>query len=191
MKVQYWLTLILAYGIATAAWGQQPAAQPPEPAGGEPSLVATMQFIQARLNEQGKVNWVTSQHDSADGTNWTYAFTFEASHFVADAAACSLSYHYKFTRDGVVRSDRDASLSLHDVQDLTLTTGELRQNKVNAADGHTTWSAKIDPVIFDLVVRGKGDAEFYFFFFNEDTANRVSKAIGHAAELCGGSRGSF
>jgi hypothetical protein len=150
-----------------------------------------MQFLQAKLNEQGKMNWTTHYHDSADATNWTYVFIFEVSNAVADAAACKVGYHYKITRDGAVISDEDASFKLHDVQDLTLTTGDLRQNKNDTAAGHTTWNAKVDPPVFDLIVRGQEKAEFYFFFFDEDTANRVTKAMGHAVELCGGSRGSF
>jgi hypothetical protein len=191
MKMRDWLTPILIFGIASAAWGQQSAASPPQPASSGPSLAETMQFIQAKLNEQGKMSWTTHYHDSADATNWTYAFIFEVSNAVADAAACNVGYHYKIIRDGTVIVDKDASFKLHDVQDLTLTTGDQRQNKNDAAAGHTTWNAKVDPPVFDLIVRGQEKAEFYFFFFDEDTANRVTKAMGHAVELCGGSRGSF
>jgi hypothetical protein len=189
MKMKLWLTPLLACGIASMALGQQTAA--PQPAVSGPSLAVTMQFLQSTLNEQGKLSWTTHYHDSADGTNWTYALTFEASKVVADASACTIGFHNNITRDGVVLFDTDASFNLHDVQDLTLTTGDQRQNKNDAAAGHPTWTAKIDPPIFDLVVKGQGTAEFYFFFFNEDAANRVTKAMGHAVELCGGSRGSF
>lgn len=191
MKMRNWLTPILIFGIAAAAWGQQSAAPPPNSAAGAPSLAETMQFLQARLNEQGKLNWTTNYHDSADGTNWTYTFIFENSKVVADAAACTVNYHYKIIRDGAVIADKDGSFSLHDVQDVTLTTGDLRQNKNDLAAGHTTWTARVEPAIFDLIVRAQGNAEYYFFFTAEDTANRVAKAMGHAAELCGGSRGSF
>jgi hypothetical protein len=137
------------------------------------------------------MSWTTHFHDSADNNNWTYQFTFEVSKAVADAAACTIAYHYNIIRDGTQISDSDASINLHDVQDVTLTTGNQRQNKNDTAAGHTTWEAKVDPPVFDLVVRGKEAAEFYFFFFDEDTANRVTKAMGHAVEVCGGSRGSF
>jgi hypothetical protein len=177
--------------LSCPAFAQQAVAPLPQPAGSAPSLAETMQFLQTKLNEQGKMSWTTHYHDSADATNWTYAFIFETSKVVADAAACKVGYHYKITRDGTVTVDDDASFSLRDVQDLTLTTGDLRQNKNDTAAGHTTWDAKVDPPVFDLIVRGQEKAEFYFFFFNEDTANRVTKAMGHAVELCGGSRGSF
>ena len=77
------------------------------------------------------------------------------------------------------------------MQDLTLITGDERQNKNDVAAGHPTWNAKVDPPVFDLIVKAKENAEFYFFFFDGDVANRATKALGHAVELCGGSRGSF
>jgi hypothetical protein len=110
---------------------------------------------------------------------------------VADASACTIAYHYKITIDGVQKFDRDASLDMRDVQDITQTTGDEHQDKNDVAAGRPTWSAKADPPHFILIVQGKGNLKFYFYFFNEDTANRVTKAMGHAVELCGGSRGSF
>jgi hypothetical protein len=77
------------------------------------------------------------------------------------------------------------------VQSLVLTTGEQRQDKNDAAAGHTTWSAKMTPHVFHLTVQGAGKAQYYFIFTDEDTANRATNALGHAVELCGGSRGSF
>ncbi|MGA3134764.1 MAG: hypothetical protein ABSC88_02105 [Terracidiphilus sp.] len=190
--MKHWLVATLVCGILSiTASGQQSASPASKPADSGPSLAVTMQLIQSKLNEQGKLNWTTYYHDSADGTNWNYKLSFEASKVVADASACMIGYHFNITRDGVMLSDDDASFSLHDVQDVTLTTGDQRQNKNDAAAGHTTWTAKVDPPIFDLIVRGQEKAEFYFFFTDEDTANRVTKAMGHAVELCGGSRGTF
>lgn len=190
MKIDIWLAVILACGVSsTTALGQQSAT--PRSADSGPPLAATMQIVQSTLNEQGKMSWTTHYHDSADNTDWIYQFTFEASKVVADAAACTISYHSNIVRDGVQIYDSDDSFSLHDVQDVTLITGDERQNKNDVAAGHPTWNAKVDPPVFDLIVRGQKNAEFYFFFFDGDTANRATKAIGHAVELCGGSRGSF
>jgi hypothetical protein len=192
MKMKFWIAAILVCGIFTvAASGQRNAESASNTADNGPSLAVTMQLLQEKLNEQGKMNWTTHYHDSADNTNWIYQYTFEANKVVADAAACTIAYHYIIIVDGKKNSDSDASFNLHDVQDVTLTTGDQRQNKNDTAAGHPTWSAKVDPPVFDLIVKGKENAEFYFFFFDEDTANRVTKAMGHAAELCGGSRGSF
>ena len=192
MKIKFWIAALLACGIfSIAASGQQSAAPASKPAESGPSLTVTMQLLQARLNEQGTMNWTTNYHDSADNSNWNYKFTFEASKVVADAATCTIAYHYTIVRDGKQISDSDASFNLHDVQDLTLITGDERQNNNDLAAGHPTWNAKVDPPVFDLIVRGKETTEFYFFFFDGDVANRVTKAMGHAVELCGGSRGTF
>ena len=192
MKMKYWIAAILACGISfMTASGQQSTTPASKPADSGPSLAVTMQLLQSKLNEQGKLSWTTHYHDSADNTNWIYQFTVEAGKVVADAAACTIAYHYIIVRDGTQISDSDASFNLHDVQDITLITGDERQNKNDVSAGHTTWNAKVDPPVFDLIVRAKEKEEFYFFFFDGDTANRVTKAIGHAVELCGGSRGSF
>ncbi len=175
----------------SAVIAQQPATSQPRPAANAPTLAATLQFLQTTLNQQGKMNWTTHYHDSADNTNWTYQFTFEAGKVVADASACTIAYHYIIVRDGKQISDSDASFNLRDVQDVTLITGDERQNKNDVTAGHPTWNARVDPPVFDLIVRTQDKAEFYFFFFDGDTANRVSKALGHSVELCGGSRGSF
>jgi hypothetical protein len=190
LKIKIWFAVILACVIPPiATLGQQSTASRPADSG--PPLAATMQIVQSLLNEPGKLNWTTHFHDSADNTNWIYQFIFEVNKVVANASACTIAYHYSITRDGSVIADTDASFNLHDVQDLTLTTGDQRQNKNDTAAGNPTWNAKVDPSIFDLVVRGQGTAEYYFIFRDEDTANRATKAMGHAVELCGGSRGSF
>jgi hypothetical protein len=191
MKMKFWIAAILACGVFTVTVsGQRHAETATNAADSGPSMAETMQVLQATLN-QGKMSWTTHYHDSADNTNWIYQFVFEINKVVADPAACSIGYHYTIVRDGVQISDSDTSFNLHDVQDVTLITGDERQNKNDVAAGHTTWNAKVDPPVFDLIVRGKEKAEFYFFFFDGDVANRVTKAMGHAVELCGGSRGSF
>lgn len=191
MKRNAWLVAILVCAVCNAAWGQQGTAAPPNSAGTGPGLAATLEVIQTNMNQQGKLSWVTDYHDSTDGANWSHGLTFEMTGVTSDAAACTINYHYKITRDGALIAEKDAIVSLHDVQEVELTTGDQRQAKNNAASGHPTWSAKVTPSIFDLVVRSTGNAENYFFFTDEDTANRVTRAMGHAAELCGGSRGSF
>ena len=191
MKRNAWLGAILLCAVCNGAWGQQGTAASPNSAGTGPSLAATLEVIQTNMNQQGKVSWVSNFHDSANGASWSFALTFEMTGVTSDAGACTLNYHYKITRDGALISDKDARVSLHNVQEVALTTGDQRQAKNNAAAGHPTWSVKVTPSIFDLVVRSTGNAENYFFFTDEDTANRVTRAMGHAAELCGGSRGSF
>ena len=90
MKMKYWIAAILACGISfMTASGQQSTTPASKPADSGPSLAVTMQLLQSKLNEQGKLSWTTHYHDSADNTNWIYQFTVEAGKVVADAAACT------------------------------------------------------------------------------------------------------
>ena len=57
MKMKLRLTLILAFGFALTAWGQQSTPPPTKAADSGPTLAATMQFIQEKLTEQGQVGW--------------------------------------------------------------------------------------------------------------------------------------
>lgn len=191
MKKTARLGTTLLFACCSVAWGQQGTAAAPNPAGNGPTLAETLQVIQTDVSQQGTLSWVTSTHDSADGTNWSHALTYGLTGLTSDAATCTISYHARITRDGVVVSDQDLKISLHDVQDLTLTTGIQRQTKNDMAAGHTTWSSTVTPNVFDLVVKAAGNSEYYFIFTDEDSANRFTKAMGHAVELCGGSRGSF
>lgn len=191
MKKNLRLGAILLLAVSGAAWGQQATAPSPSPAATGPTLADTLQVIQTNVSRQGVLSWVASYHDTADGTNWSHALTFEITAMTSDPATCTINYHGKITSDGAVTANQDLKVSLHDVQDVTLTTGSQRQAKNITAAGHTTWSSTVTPNIFDLIVTVSANSQYYFIFSDEDTANRVAKAMGHAVELCGGSRGSF
>jgi len=66
---------------------------PPMPAPDGPSLAATMQFIQDKLQERGRLNFAVYTHDNADGKDYIDQYSSEASNIVADPAACSINYH--------------------------------------------------------------------------------------------------
>jgi hypothetical protein len=175
---------ILFSGFTVA---QQPVAPPPMPAADGPSLVATMQFIEKKLNELGTVNFAAYLHDNADGTDSTDQVGIEYSNVVADPVACRIAYHRKAVDKSDAKSmEENLSLNLRDVQDLVVMPGEQRLKKINTASGHTTLDARVDPPIFVLVARKVGNQENSFIFFDEEMANRVAKAITHAVELCGG-----
>jgi hypothetical protein len=169
------------------AFSQQPVAPPPKPAADSPSLEATMQFIQKKLSELGTVNFAAYLHDNANGTDATDQVVIEYSNVVTDPSACRIAYHRKAVdKSDAKPMEENLSLSLRDVQDLVVMPGEQRLKKVNTASGHPTLDARVDPPIFVLVARKAGNQENSFIFFNEETANRVAKAMVHAVELCGG-----
>jgi hypothetical protein len=87
MMTKYRLTSILAFGFATAAWGQQSPPPPAQPADGGPTLPATMQFIQEKLSEQGQVGWVQTQNNQPGVTRRILVLVSDV---MADPAACTL-----------------------------------------------------------------------------------------------------
>jgi hypothetical protein len=181
MKTKHWLGALVGCVIACAALAESTG----------PSLAVTLQVIQSALNTQGKLEWTTHYRDTADGTTWAHSFVVETGQVVADPVAGRITYHYKITRDGAQITDTQRAIILHDVQNIILLTGDQRQRDNDIKAKHPTWDAKVVPPIFDLIVQSADNSESYFFFLDEGTADRVNKAMGHAVELCGGSRGSF
>jgi hypothetical protein len=172
--------------LVTASAAQQPVSPPPQPVSG-PSLAVTMQFIQNKLSGLGQVNYVGYNHDNAGGSeDWVTHFSTLDTNVVADPSACKISYHEKRIKDDKVTSDSDFWFVLSEMQDVVIMPREQLLKKVNTRDGHPTWDARIDPPVYMLVARKDENTEWYFYFFDQDLANRVAKAMVHGIELCGG-----
>jgi hypothetical protein len=184
------LASYLVFPLAGLVTAQQAPAPPPRPADNDPSLAVTMQFIQEKLSRLGVVNYAAYNHDNSDGTDWTTSFRTEDTNVTADPATCRISYHEKRIKDGDVTSDKDFLFNLSEIQDVVIIPREQMLKKVNTKAGHPSWDARIDPPVFMLVVRKAEDTEWYFYFFDEDLANRVAKAMAHGVELCGGGKKS-
>jgi hypothetical protein len=172
--------------FAAAAATQTAVPPPPKPAADGPSLAATMQFIQTKLSERGRINFAVYTHDNADGKDYIDQYSGEATNIVADPAACTISYHRNVKKNGVVLADDNASFSLRDVQDLAVMPEEQDIRSAYAASGHPTWDPRVDPPLFLVVARRTGNQANGFYFPSEELANRIAKAMVHAVELCGG-----
>ena len=184
-----WLAMSLASGMALTLCAQQPVA-PPRPANNGPSLAVTMQFIQDKLNEQGKISYALYTHDNAKGEDWpVYQISIEATNFIADPATCRITWHKVTTNGGKVGIDRDFSLDLRDVQNIEVRTSTKEAKMEDTANGKPELDKRQDPPYFVVTPRSKGNVETPLFFTYEDTANRVAKAMVHAVELCGGGSG--
>jgi hypothetical protein len=180
------LATCLFCGIALTLSAQQSVPPPPKPAADGPSLAATMQFIQARMQERGKMNFAVYTHDNVDGKDYIDQYSGEPSNFVADPATCSISYHRDLRKNGTVLSDGNVSFSLREVQNLVVMPAEQDMKRAYAALGHPTWDPRFDPPMFLVIARRAGNQNNGFYFADEEMANRVAKAIVHAVELCGG-----
>jgi hypothetical protein len=187
--------LLLSLALLTiSAVSQQSVPSPPADTA---SLADTMKFLQDQLNAVGSVHYAEHWHDYVDDTDGVTQHSFEQSNVAADPASCWIKYHLKIVA-GAGLNDRDNGFFLPDVQDLVVTTGEQYANRHYVASGYPNVSAKVDPPVFWLVARRPDDmsrlslwrraGENAFVFTDEDTANRVAKAMLHAVQLCGGAK---
>jgi hypothetical protein len=146
-----------------------------------------MKFIQDKLNDAGPVNFAQYLHDNATGTDSTHVqLKIERTHVVADSGACRVSYHHKVGVDGSLNPGSDSWFPLNAVVDVAVIPLEQFYKEVNTASGHPAYDTKFDPPVFMLRARGTDKRHSDFFFFDEQMANRVAKAMVHAVELCGG-----
>jgi hypothetical protein len=86
--------------LSGPAFAQQPVAPPPQPADNGPSLAATMQFIQTKLQERGRLSYPIYVHDHADGKDAIHQSSGDLSNIVADPATCRINYHLNLRMDG-------------------------------------------------------------------------------------------
>jgi len=172
--------------LTIAAVGQKAVPPPPKPADHNPSLPTTMKFIQDKLNDEGTFNYVIFVHDDVGGSEWTLRKVVAETNVVADPATCRINYHWKDVKNGSTVYDTDLWFNLKGVQSLSVMTLEQNQKLVDTDSGEPGRSYRIEPAIFVLRVIQTRNSHYDFFFHDEETANRVAKAMTHAVELCGG-----
>ncbi|HME57481.1 MAG TPA: hypothetical protein VKF63_04025 [Terracidiphilus sp.] len=180
--VTVFLAVVLA---ATTALAQQSVPPPPQPPADGPTLAATMQFIQDKLNDLGKVSYVAFEQDTSKGDTTNAIVIHEISNVVADPNQCRISYHLKGTRDGHIWTDDNRVFSLRDVQEIVVMPLEQNLNEIEAQIGHPNLITSINPSLILLMAHIPHNWED-FLFSNADLANRVAKSMLHAVELCGG-----
>lgn len=147
-----------------------------------PSLEETMKFIQDKLSGQAKawIEYVTNNITSQ--VIQSFQFSEALTKIDANPGACRVSYHFKTTRDGQLFREGDLAFNFKDVQNVVVYSMEQNNMVISAAEGHPENVFKFDPPIFALEAKRM----FTFYFYDEDLANRVAKAIVHAVELCAG-----
>ncbi|MGD0683067.1 MAG: hypothetical protein ABR990_13575 [Terracidiphilus sp.] len=171
--------------LSAPALTQTAVPPPPRPADSGPSLAATMQFIQERVGQQGKINFALYVHDNAAGNDWIVQKAVEFTNIVPHPETCILNFHFKLWHDGSIATDQDFWIPFRDVEDVVIQPVEQSIKDVDNKAGYTTRSYRSDPPVFALRVRRKVTFN-EFDFTDEDMANRVAKAMVHAIELCGG-----
>jgi hypothetical protein len=180
------LVVCFAALLSAPTLAQTAVPSPPMPADNGPSLAVTLNFIQDKISEVGKLNYVAYSHDNIANTDSTNQFTVEVSNVAAHPDACVLSYHIKATRDGAITNNADGGFPFNLIQKVMVMTGDQDINAANVAAGAPSLNSRVDPPHFALIAQRKGGATNTVYFADEDTANRVAKAMIHAVELCGG-----
>jgi hypothetical protein len=178
--------LLIALLLTAAAVAQKKVPPPGKPADSGPSLVVTTKFIQDKLNDQGTFNHLLYVHDDVAGSDWVLRRTLSASNVIVDPGACSITYHWKTTQNGSQVSDSNLSFSLQAVQTISVLTTEQEVKLVDTDAGVLGHNYRSDPSFFMLRVARSHTLINTFPVHDEDTANRLAKALTHAVELCGG-----
>ena len=205
------LTLALA---ATITLAQQSVPPPPQPAADKPagpSLEVTLKFIQDKVNQQGSIVYVESWNNAVSGSSSPAKESSVESRVVAvdPVGGLSLQQTYKSldsTQSGTRSATATWQMQFKDVEKLDV---------LNSIDFKHRKSPQIvfqiDPPYFEVLIHlvagktvpyhtarvessNKGKAsesddnigEFVLHFRDEETADRVAKALVHAVELCGG-----
>jgi hypothetical protein len=161
-------------GSATAQGGQ--------------SLSVTLAFIRDKLAQQGPINYSGATHDSSDNSSWSNQFSVEASNVTIDAKDCAIGFHWRTLTDGKVTYDDDARIRFAIVTSVAVSSMEADIARLVAKDGHTTWTTSFQPPIWVVLVRKNDGHTNTADFQDQDTAERVAKAMRRAAVLCGGTK---
>ncbi|HTV51463.1 MAG TPA: hypothetical protein VME21_09755 [Steroidobacteraceae bacterium] len=152
-----------------------------------PGLEATFKFIQDKLGDIGRQNYVAVWRNSSDGNTGQDLFMAQFSNLQADETTCSLAFSFTGARDGVVYNDSDYGFFFKDAQSVVVEPTTQRISNVNAQSGSpNVTTISTTPTTISLEVRLPHNASQYFEFTDSDLADRVAKAMTHAIELCGG-----
>src|ERR1035437_3750026 len=135
MKMRNWLAMSLLSGMPITLYAQRAVPPPPKPADSGHSLVATMQFIQDKLNDTGSIKFISFTQDKNNYTTHSYSFKISVTKVVADPNQCRISFHEKVAMDGKVRTDADFGFSVRDIQHIFVEAEAQFQTKKNADRG--------------------------------------------------------
>lgn len=154
------------------------------------SLAQAMKSIEAGLKGIGQIEFIAYATDDR-GYTAMKRISHEWSEVTADAGTCRLSYRWRATSDGQMFQDSVHALSLKDVREIAVITGEQAFQSDLTQAGHRELKARVEPGVFVLEARrasepGRRTVSDSFFFGDEESANRTAAALQRAVEMCGG-----
>jgi hypothetical protein len=163
-----------------------------DPHAAEPSRSETFKFIAEKVNQQGTVNVAGYVHDNATNKDSLVRESWEQSKLMIDPhKKCKMSYHKRIVVNGTTSEDADFWAVLGGVDKVEVLPIEQAWKRFDSRAGNTTLSYKADPAVSVVRVNVHDGSYLDFAFYEEDMANRVAKALGHAVDLCGGGKEVF
>lgn len=177
-------SLTLLTSAATLA--QQSVPPLPKSADDSPSLEVTMKFIQDKLIDEDKFNFVLYVRDTQTKEEWSHQNAVDISKLRSDAPNCRFVLRSQTTVDGSTGTDKDRWIDLKSVTTLQVLPIEQDMKRVAIGDAHPTCEYRAEPTFFVVALRGADKQYSTLFVHDEDNANRIAKAMVHAVELCGG-----
>jgi hypothetical protein len=144
-------------------------------AAGPPNLQDTLRFIEQKLNDEAAV-----VYDVGDRYNDNPEVLTHNSFRVLDARADLIACRMHYRDFGTFKEERNEVLSFRRVIQIQVQSElEVWEAFNQKQQQH---QIRVTPSIWRLVLWGP--QPYQIWFRDEDTANRVAKAMNHAAELC-------
>jgi hypothetical protein len=151
-------------------------------------LDETLAFIRDKVAQQGQISYTGVARDSADGHSWSYQASSEASNVTADAPTCNLNFHWHTVVDGKVGYDEEGGIPFGMVNQVVVTSMDADISRISAEGGHPTWTVKVTPAAWVVTAHRTDGTKNSLDFHDRDLAERVARAMRHAAQLCGGTK---
>jgi hypothetical protein len=145
---------------------------------GNPSLSDTLRFIEQKLNKETSVAYESRTGDTSSRDS------FQVVDAHLDAATCQVRYRELMASDGKPFGNYKTVISFRRVQKLEVLTVQDFANRLMEQGGSDTRFI-VTPAVYRLGVTDSGGQNMAWVnFADEAMADRVAKAMNHAAEIC-------
>jgi hypothetical protein len=181
MKVALWGVVFVAALVA-----QHTA---PPVALDEPGLQDTMKFIEERLDAIGRVNYVAYRHDDRNPNSHAVeilSLSAEITHPRASSDGCRIDFHAWTSLGGQVTFDRDTGFALKDIREVALLPMDEKMSEANQKARRPAATYHVTPLVFAVTARSRDGHDYPFLLYQRALSIRLTRALSHAVELCGG-----
>ena len=171
------LTRVAVFVVGVAAAGTALAQN-------NPSLGDTLSFIRDTIGRSA-ASYNVQTTDSATNQTWTHQALVRSSDAAADPAACTIKFRWH-TQIGDKSTDADQQFSLTSAKGVRVISMEDDLARLNADAGHPTWTTKVAPEVWVVLVQNSNGDFNTIDSLSRATADRLATSLLHAAQLCRG-----